>query len=155
VQLAALQDGLAHRFETRRRAFGHQKSGRKQPGALDLLATGRRQRQRDLGDRRARVPPESGPAPRLDHARAGHQRLDFVHSEHDRRKIETRPQPVSHAGLSLHRNTGNGQIADVAVNRSFGDLQPAGKLRGGGQAPPSQVLDDLEEPIGAPHLKPY
>jgi len=86
--------------------------------------------------------------------RAG-PRLHFVHGEHDRRKIETRPQPVSDASLSLHRNAGNTQIANVPVYRSLGNLQPSGKLRGGSQAPPSQVLDDLEEPVGAPHLNPY
>jgi hypothetical protein len=140
-------------FPDRPPRLRHQESGSKKPGALNLFPPRRRQRQCDLGDRRPRVASESRSRPRLHHARAGHQRLHFIHGEHDRRKIETRPQPVSHAGLSLHRDAGNAQIAYVPVHRPFGNLQPAGKLRGGGQAPPPQMLDDLEQPIGAPHLK--
>ena len=86
--------------------------------------------------------------------RAGHQRLDFIHSEHDGWKIEARPQPVSDAGLSLNGDAGYGKIAYVPVHRPFGDFEPAGKLRRGGQASPAQMLYDLEQTIGTPHLKP-
>ena len=125
--------------------------GGEQARAIDFLATGFGEREGDFGDRGTDMAGEIGSAPGLDHARAGDQSLDLVGREHDGREIEARAEAVADAGLALDGDAGDGEIADVPIDGALGDLQPAGELRGGGQTPPAQVLDDLEEPISAPY----
>jgi len=95
---------------------------------------------------------EGGPSLSFNHARSGDESFDFIHGEHDGRKIEACAQPVSHAGLSLDGHTGNREIAYVPINGPFGDFEPTGEPGGGGEASPAQMLHNLEQPIGTPHV---
>ena len=84
--------------------------------------------------------------------RGSDQGFHFIGREHDGCEVEAGAEPVAHAGFSLDGHSGKGEVADVAVNRALRDLQPAGKLRGGGEAAGAQVLHDLEQAAGAAHI---
>src|SRR5262249_36876851 len=86
-----------------------------------------------------------------DDPRPEHERLNLFAIEHER-QIVAGTDPVADAGFALDRRSRQRQIADVAVNRPFRDLQPAGDLRRRRhRAATAEQLDDLEEAIGAAH----
>src|SRR5439155_25204268 len=85
-------------------------------------------------------------------ARAEHERLDLFAIEHERRQVVARPDAIADARLAVDRRAGEHEIADVAVDRPFRDLQLARDLlRRRHRAAAAKQLDDLEQTVGAAH----
>ena len=89
----------------------------------------------------------------LSHAQANDNGFDFIWSEHEGGEFKGAVEAVANACLALHGNPGEREIANVAIDSSLGDGQQFCKLRGGGEPPRTQVLHDLEKPIGAAHAE--
>ena len=68
-----------------------------------------------------------------------------------RRNIEALAQNIADARLTFDGNAGQLQIADITIDGSLGYLQSSGKKTCRREAPPSQLLNDLEQPVGAAH----
>jgi hypothetical protein len=94
------------------------------------------------------------PAPRLDEARAHHQRVDLFIAEHERRQVEVRMQAIADARLAVDRHARSGQVGDVAIDRAVADFEPLRELRGRRQAATAQVLHNFEQAIRTPHGHP-
>src|SRR6185436_7324364 len=76
---------------------------------------------------------------------------DLFIGEHERRQVEMRVQAVADARFAVDRDARRTEIGDVPIDRALADFQPLRELRGRRQAAAAQVLNDLEESIGAPH----
>jgi len=92
------------------------------------------------------------PGQRQEEAQRQRQRL--VLGEHQRRQVIAGPQAVADAGFAVDGNTRQQQITYIAIDRPRRDFEPFGKLGCRGQAPRPQMLNDLEQPVGAAHAGP-
>src|SRR5579863_7066842 len=153
-QLAPLHDGLACGLEQKARVWVYVELRREQARVLDRFAPLGRQRKRDLRDRGTTRCGERRTAPGLNHACARYQRFYFIEGEHDGRKIEAFAEPVTYACFALDWHAREPEIADVSIDRAFGDFEPLSELRSGGEAPAAEVLNDLEKAVGASHCFP-
>src|SRR5207245_7067953 len=78
---------------------------------------------RDLREGRLARARERGIADLTHDPHAQDERLDLVAIEHERGQIVAGPDAIADAGLAVDRRAGEDEIADVAIDRPFRELQ--------------------------------
>ena len=152
VNLALLADAAAQRHHVDRDLGPAAARRRDQPQALDPRPPGARYDGRDLGQHIRRRTAQLGIPPALDDPGADQQRIQLVFGEHERRQVEALAEQVADAGRTLDWHTLGDQFGDVAVDRAHGNLELDRQGIGGdGPARAPEDLNDLAEPVGAPH----
>ncbi len=87
----------------------------------------------------------------LDEAGAEDEGREFFGGEHEGWEIEVAAQGVADAGFAFDGLAVELEVANVAIDGSFGDLEPLGESASGLQATGAEELHDAEEPVGASH----
>jgi len=93
------------------------------------------------------------PCEGLGHTQTHDDGFDFIGREHKGSQFKRAVEAVADTCLALYGDSGEGDIADVAIDGALGDGKEPCKLRGGGEPPRTQVLHDLEEPVSATHAE--
>ncbi len=105
----------------------------------------------DLGDDVAGGGGKLRICPRLDDAGTEHERLDLRFGEHEGRQVKSCLEDVANAGFSLDGDAARDQVLDVAIDGALRHLEGGAQLARPHQLLAAQVLDDLEQSVGAAH----
>lgn len=87
----------------------------------------------------------------LHEARAEYESLDLLGREHEGRNLIAASQTKADACLTLDRDTRQGQVLNVSIDRALGDAEAPGELVTGQDLAAAQQQDELEEAVRASH----